>query len=54
MNRKKRIVVTGLGSLNALAKNIPDLIKALQDGVCGIGPLDLFDTSNFRTKTAGR
>jgi len=54
MNRKKRIVVTGLGSLNALAKNIPDLIKALRDGVCGIGPLDLFDTSNFRTKNGGQ
>jgi 3-oxoacyl-[acyl-carrier-protein] synthase II len=54
MNRKKRVVVTGLGSLNALAKNIPDLIKALRDGVCGIGPLDLFDTSNFRTKNGGQ
>ena len=54
MHRKKRIVVTGLGTVNALAKNISGFAKALQEGVCGIGQLDLFDTSDFRTKNGGQ
>lgn len=54
MNIKKRIVVTGLGTINSLAKNISGFTKALQEGACGIGPLDLFDTSDFRTKNGGQ
>ncbi|HPD56229.1 MAG TPA: beta-ketoacyl-[acyl-carrier-protein] synthase family protein [Smithellaceae bacterium] len=54
MHRQKRIVITGLGTVNALAKNISGFTKALQEGVCGIGPLDLFDTKDFRTKNGGQ
>ena len=54
MNIKKRIVVTGLGTINALTKNVSGFTKALQEGVCGIGPLDLFDTREFRTKNGGQ
>jgi 3-oxoacyl-[acyl-carrier-protein] synthase II len=54
MNIKKRIVITGLGTINALAKNICGFTQALQKGVCGIGPLDLFDTKDFRTKNGGQ
>ncbi|HDS05605.1 MAG TPA: beta-ketoacyl-[acyl-carrier-protein] synthase family protein [Deltaproteobacteria bacterium] len=54
MNIKKRIAVTGLGTINALAKNICGFNKALREGVCGIGPLDLFDTKEFRTKNGGQ
>jgi len=54
MNIKKRIAVTGLGTINALAKNISGFTKALREGVCGIGSLDLFDTKGFRTKNGGQ
>lgn len=54
MNIQKRIAVTGLGTINALAKNISGFTRALQEGVCGIGPLDLFDTREFRTKNGGQ
>ncbi len=46
---KERVVVTGLGTVNALAKNTADFVRALNDGLCGIGPITLFDTASFRT-----
>ena len=49
---RERVVITGMGTINALAKNTTDFARALQDGVCGIGPLTLFDTSGYRTHNA--
>ncbi len=54
MQTKKRIVITGLGTLNAIANNIPDFASALRTGVCGIQPLDLFDTEGFRCRNGGQ
>jgi nodulation protein E len=54
MNIKKRIVLTGLGTINAMAKDVPGLTRALREGVCGIGPLDIFDTRELRTKNGGQ
>jgi len=54
MQTKRRIVITGLGTINAVAHNIPDFISALSAGVCGIGPLDLFDTDGFRCHNGGQ
>jgi len=47
--RKERVVITGLGTINALAKNTIDFVHALEEGLCGIGPLTLFDTADYRT-----
>ena len=46
---RERVVITGLGTVNALANNIVDFARALQCGHCGIGPLTLFDTTHFQT-----
>jgi 3-oxoacyl-[acyl-carrier-protein] synthase II len=51
---KKRIVITGLGTLNAIANNVPDFARALRGGSCGIGAIDLFDTEGFRSRTGGQ
>jgi len=51
---KKRIVITGMGTLNALANNVPDFARALQQGSCGIGMINLFDTAGFRSQTGGQ
>jgi len=51
---KKRIVITGMGTLNAISNNVNDFTSALQKGVCGIGPIDLFDTTGFRSQTGGQ
>jgi 3-oxoacyl-[acyl-carrier-protein] synthase II len=51
---EKRIVITGLGTLNAIANNVGDFTTALQAGTCGIKKLELFDTTEFRTQTGGQ
>jgi 3-oxoacyl-[acyl-carrier-protein] synthase II len=51
---KKRIVITGLGTLNALANNVSDFARSLWKGSCGIGAIDLFDTTGFRSRTGGQ
>ena len=46
---RERVVITGLGTVNALARNTEEFSRALREGRCGIGPLTLFDTSPYRT-----
>jgi 3-oxoacyl-[acyl-carrier-protein] synthase II len=46
---QERVVVTGLGTVNAVARSVPEFSAALQAGRCGIGPVTLFDTTDFRT-----
>jgi 3-oxoacyl-[acyl-carrier-protein] synthase II len=46
---QERVVVTGMGTVNALAADVPRFAKALRQGACGIGPITLFDTAGFRT-----
>src|SRR5512138_125933 len=48
-NAEERVVVTGLGTVNAVAANPVEFTAALKGGVCGIGPITLFDTAEFRT-----
>ncbi|MBN1365766.1 MAG: beta-ketoacyl-[acyl-carrier-protein] synthase family protein [Syntrophaceae bacterium] len=51
---KKRVVITGMGTLNAISNKVPDFMRALKEGVCGIREIDLFDTSGFRSDTGGQ
>jgi 3-oxoacyl-[acyl-carrier-protein] synthase II len=44
-----RVVVTGMGTVNALAADVSRFAAALLRGECGIGPITLFDTAAFRT-----
>jgi len=50
---EERVVITGLGTINSIAKSVPEFYNALQEGVCGIGPVTVFDTTDFRTSTGG-
>ena len=50
---QQRVVITGLGTVNALAVDVDDFMTALKEGVCGIGPVTVFDTADFRTHTGG-
>lgn len=43
----KRIVITGLGTINGAGKTIPAFQGAMTQGTSGIAPLDLFDVSQF-------
>ena len=54
MKRNKRIVVTGMGTKNAIGGNVPQFANSLKEGICGISEIDLFDTSRFRTSKGGQ
>ena len=50
---KRRVVVTGLGTVNPLGNTTPDSWAAAKAGKCGIGPITQIDVSAFKVKLAG-
>ena len=52
MLNANRVVVTGLGTVNALGKTVDDFWSALLAGKSGIGPVTHFDVSELPTKIA--
>jgi 3-oxoacyl-[acyl-carrier-protein] synthase II len=49
----RRVVVTGMGTVNPLGKRVEEFWANIQKGVCGIGPLTKFDTTDYPAKIAG-
>ncbi|MGW8273095.1 MAG: beta-ketoacyl-[acyl-carrier-protein] synthase family protein [Thermodesulfovibrionales bacterium] len=50
----RRAAVTGLGVICSIGKNLEEYWASLEEGLCGIGPLSLFDTSGYRVKIAAQ
>lgn len=50
---KRRVVITGLGAVTPLGNTAADSWSAARAGVCGIGPITLFDPVNHKVKIAG-
>lgn len=50
--KQRRVVVTGIGTLNPLGNNIEEYFANLKNGVSGAGPITHFDATNFKTKFA--
>ena len=48
----KRVVVTGMGTVNPLGLNVADFWENVKAGKCGIGEITYFDTSEYKTKIA--
>ncbi|MEG1635344.1 MAG: beta-ketoacyl synthase N-terminal-like domain-containing protein, partial [Rikenellaceae bacterium] len=48
----KRVVVTGIGTINPLGNNIEDYFANLEKGVSGAIPITRFDATNFKTRFA--
>ncbi|MDR3286977.1 MAG: beta-ketoacyl-ACP synthase II [Prevotellaceae bacterium] len=48
----KRVVVTGIGTINPLGNNVNDFFDNLVKGTSGAGLITYFDTTNFKTKFA--
>ena len=42
---KRRVVITGMGSVNPLGHNIAQTWQAVKDGVCGIAPITQYDAA---------
>ncbi len=49
---RKRVVVTGMGTLTPVGNNVQEMWQSLITGKSGIGPITYFDASNFRTQIA--
>ena len=50
---KRRVVITGLGTVNPLGNTAADSWAAAKAGRCGIGPITQFDTTDLKCKLAG-
>ena len=50
---RRRVVVTGMGTVNPLGLNVADYWQNLLDAKSGIGPITHFDTTNFKVKFGG-
>lgn len=48
----KRVVITGLGALTPIGKNITEYWNGLISGTSGAAPITYFNTDNFKTKFA--
>lgn len=48
----RRVVVTGIGALTPLGKNLHEFWDSLKNGVSGSGLITRFDTEKFKTKFA--
>ncbi len=51
---KRRVVITGMGTVNPLGNSVAHTWEAVKAGKCGIGPITRFDTSDFKVKLAGQ
>ncbi len=49
----RRIVITGLGTINSIGNNVEDSFNAVVDGKCGIREITLFDAREFSVRIAG-
>lgn len=50
---KRRVVVTGIGTINSIGHNVEETWKSIEEGKCGIAPISLFDTKNMKITLAG-
>ena len=49
---RERVVITGMGTVNALAHNREETWQALVAGRSGVGPLTRFDASSYPCRIA--
>jgi 3-oxoacyl-[acyl-carrier-protein] synthase II len=49
----KRVVVTGMGVISPVGLDVPTMWQNLAAGRSGIGPITLFDTTDFQVRIAG-
>jgi 3-oxoacyl-[acyl-carrier-protein] synthase II len=49
----RRVVITGLGTVNPLGNNVETTWDNVKKGVCGIDEITRIDTTNHAVKLAG-
>ena len=50
---KRRVVITGMGTVNPVGNTVADSWTAVKAGQCGIRPITRYDTSEMKVKLAG-
>lgn len=45
-----RVVITGMGTVNALGHDVPSTFSAFREGICGIAPLNIRDLDRLMIK----
>jgi 3-oxoacyl-[acyl-carrier-protein] synthase II len=53
VSKGRRVVISGAGLLTPLGSDLESVWQSLQSGKSGIGIIEHFDTSNYKTKIAG-
>ncbi len=48
--KSKRVAITGLGTFCSVGKTVEEFAQSLKNGISGIGPITLFDTSKYPCK----
>lgn len=48
----RRVVITGMGTVNPLGNSVKDTWDGVRAGKCGIAPITHFDTTDFKVKLA--
>ena len=54
MRHSRRVVITGMGVVTSLGESLDQFWSALCSGKSGVGPLTLFDTTEFKVKFGGQ
>jgi len=49
-----RVVITGAGTINPLGADVPSTFAAMQEGRCGIGPLEIDDVDRLSIQIGGQ
>ena len=49
----RRVVITGIGAISCVGNNVQMLWDAVVNGKCGLGKVERFDLSAYRTQIAG-
>src|SRR5262249_53193962 len=49
----RRVVITGMGTVNALSLDLAGYWRALLEGRSGVGLIEQFDTAGFKVRFAG-
>lgn len=50
---KRRVVITGVGAVSCIGHDVNSIWDALIHGKCGLGKVERFDVSEYRTQIAG-
>lgn len=49
---EKRVVITGLGAITPIGKDVKETWEGIKNKKCGIDEISVFDTTNYKTKLA--